>query len=104
MSNRSDYQLNTIKNEKTRSCGNCDACCTVLSISCLDKPAGVRCSHLIQNSEDQAGAGACSIYDDRPEPCAGFVCVWLRDNIGLLSEEDRPDLSGILFTASVTNF
>lgn len=67
-----------------RVCGDCTACCTVLEIGALAKPAGVSCHNLC--------ASGCRIYDQRPEnPCQTFRCAWLQ---GFLDEEDRPDKSG----------
>lgn len=103
MPRQSDHRLTSLKQPSTRSCDACSACCTVPAISCLAKPAGITCEHLRNDTTDSkvdAEPGRCSIYASRPEPCAGFVCVWLRDTIGLLEEEDRPDRSGLLFTAS----
>lgn len=67
-----------------RVCGECTACCSVLEIPNLAKPAGVSCHNL--------GDQGCRIYDQRPEsPCQTFRCAWLQ---GFLDEDDRPDKSG----------
>jgi hypothetical protein len=56
-------------------------------------------------------ATGCSIYEKRPEPCAGYYCVWLfegRPDLAkvpkqLLRDDDRPDKSGLMFEASSIN-
>ncbi len=73
----------------SRQCGLCTACCTVMQVSDIQKPAGQRCRH--------AGKG-CGIYDDRPQSCRGFTCLWLADVASVLSAEHRPDLIGLVLT------
>jgi len=51
------------------SCGECGMCCRLLAIESLEKPPGPTCRHF--------GCG-CSIYDDRPDECRGFRCLWLK--------------------------
>lgn len=46
-------------------CLKCGTCCTAPDIKALEKPLGVRCSHL----DD---AGLCGIYDERPAVCRGY--------------------------------
>jgi len=71
-----------------RSCGECTACCTHLTVASPDfaKPAGVPCSHL--------GARGCSIHAVRPHICRTWFCVWRR--LASLREDMRPDRSGLL--------
>jgi len=77
---------------KKRDCGECKACCILPAIKepTLDKPAGVRCKNL--KKEDSA-CDSCTIYKDRPAPCAAFKCLWLR---GFGDENDRPDKSKVM--------
>src|SRR5687767_1552851 len=54
-----------------RACGECTACCTVLSVH--DAPSGHKprqqaCPHQVENG--------CGIYDSRPFSCADFFCGW----------------------------
>lgn len=70
-----------------RSCGQCTACCRLLEIEALGKPAGILCQH-------NTGC-ACTIYPERPEACARWHCLWRR--IGALPEDLRPDRSGVIF-------
>jgi hypothetical protein len=53
----------------SNSCGDCDLCCRLLAIEALEKPPGLLCSHF---------HGGCSIYEDRPDACRGFHCLWLK--------------------------
>ena len=76
-----------------RECGGCTACCEVLDIPRLAKPAGVRCHNLT----DQG----CGIYDRRPmTPCRDFACAWLQ---GFLEDDDRPDKSGAIIWQAILN-
>lgn len=55
-----------------RSCGACTLCCKLVSIDALGKPHGVWCQHCA------VGKG-CKIYDEKPEECTTFKCLWLYD-------------------------
>lgn len=62
-----------------KTCGTCTACCTVLGIPELKKPAWQQCSHLATGAD---GVG-CKIYAQRPSSCRKFICGWLLDpNMG----------------------
>lgn len=59
-----------------RSCGDCSLCCKLPRIEfgpdgC--KAAGEWCEQCVP------GRG-CSLYDDRPEVCRRFSCLWLTDD------------------------
>jgi len=73
----------------TRSCGTCNACCTVLGVAELDKPVGEPCKHL--------AAKGCGIYDRRPKSCREYHCLWRS---GLLDGPSRPDRLGIVIDVS----
>jgi hypothetical protein len=64
-------------------------CCKVYRIEDLDKPAGKWCAHCV------IGSG-CKTYDDRPQQCRDFNCVWLQDDTLPLSW--KPDASKIVFS------
>jgi hypothetical protein len=72
--------------KSTRQCGGCTACCTALGVLDLHKPINVRCAHVCE--------AGCSVYADRPAPCSGFQCAWLR---GFLADWMRPDQGGIVW-------
>jgi hypothetical protein len=77
--------------KKKRSCGECSACCTVMSVDMdekgkVTKPAGVRCEHA-------KNGGGCAVYGSHPVDCKVFRCGWL-DGAG--KKKDRPDKSGVV--------
>jgi coenzyme F420-reducing hydrogenase beta subunit len=74
-----------------RGCGTCTACCTVLDVPELDKPEGVPCQHLT----DQG----CGIYEDRPEACRTFECLY---KVVDMAPRMRPDRSGFITTTQDT--
>lgn len=71
-----------------RECGDCTACCTVLTVDSPDfkKPAGVPCVHL--------GAHGCGIHAVRPHICRTWFCAWRR--VAAMPDAARPDRSGLL--------
>ena len=73
---------------RSRSCGNCRLCCTLVPTELPDgmKPSGVRCKHL--------GSKGCTIYARRPDPCRWWSCKWLFDPD--TKELRRPDHSGYI--------
>jgi hypothetical protein len=78
-------------------CGTCTACCRVYAIPQLNKPAGKWCEHCA------IGVG-CKVYDNRPELCVDFACVWLqshqraRGNELGMPIEMRPDKCKVVFS------
>ena len=73
----------------TRECGDCNACCIILPVTPLNKPAGVPCEHLCQSDE-----GCCSIYDKKPSACTTYECAWLEEFIPI---EAQPTEIGVVF-------
>lgn len=71
-----------------RDCGDCTACCTVLTVDTpeFSKPAGTPCVHL--------GSRGCGIHAVRPRICRTWFCAWRR--VAAMPEEARPDRSGLL--------
>jgi Fe-S-cluster containining protein len=71
-----------------RSCGECTACCTVLTVDTHDfkKPAGVPCQHLCERG--------CDIHAIRPHICRTWFCAWRR--VARMPDAARPDRSGLL--------
>ena len=47
-------------------CLKCATCCTAPDIMTLGKPLGVRCQNL-------DNAGLCTIYEERPAVCRGYL-------------------------------
>jgi hypothetical protein len=85
-------KLKVLKRED-RTCGGCNACCSVLAISDLKKKAGVDCVHLDRTKSEHH----CTIYETRPRDCSEYTCGWVR-NVGFGDDEHRPDKVGVLFT------
>lgn len=74
-----------------RECGPCTACCTVFSISELEKGMFETCSQVCEYG--------CATYSKRPEPCRTFRCQWLLGVLevdGSVDPEMRPDASGVI--------
>ena len=78
-------------------CGTCQACCRVFDISQLNKKAGKWCQHC------EIGSG-CRIYENRPEACSTFQCLWLqsqpRPDLAKLPDELRPDRCKVVICAT----
>lgn len=85
-----------------RDCGSCSLCCNIFKIDALEKPPNIYCKHC-----NVGKVGSCGIYEDRPEACINFRCIWLQcgdpdhTNFEKLYKEDfRPDKVGALMDAS----
>lgn len=72
-------------------CDGCTACCKILKISELEKPANIWCRHC------KVGEG-CGIYETRPEVCRSYACLWLKtQSLGRpISPGLRPDKSRVV--------
>jgi hypothetical protein len=70
-----------------KSCGPCTACCKVMAVDALAKPAGTACVHV------RAGRG-CGVYPERPRACRTFECVWLMDEA--MPHRFRPDQTRVV--------
>lgn len=75
-----------------RSCGECDLCCTVLRVDELGKLGGRCCEH------QRGGGKGCGIYENRPNICRSYRCLWLK---GGLEASDRPDQIGAVIDLCV---
>jgi hypothetical protein len=75
-----------------RECGDCTACCTVLTVDTPDfkKPAGTPCTHLC--------AHGCGIHAERPPICRSWFCAWRR--VAAMPDQARPDRSGLLVSVN----
>lgn len=69
------------------SCDGCKVCCDLFSIPEIEKPEKTACS----NCTDQG----CGIYDDRPQTCKDFKCLYIQSG---WMEGLRPDNCGVMFT------
>jgi uncharacterized protein len=75
------------------TCGDCTLCCKVIGVKSLDKPRDKWCRHCTKK--------LCTIYDERPDDCRQFDCVWLK--METLPDEFRPDRCGFIITAMSSN-
>lgn len=77
----------TIELSKTeRVCGDCQACCYVIRVDALEKPAFTNCKHQCESG--------CGDYENRPTNCRSFDCLWLG---GFGSDEMKPNKLGAVF-------
>ena len=67
----------------TSPCGPCTLCCKVMGVKDVT-PAGEWCQHAKKSR-------GCAIYDDRPQPCRDFQCLWVMGQFGEGAVELRPD-------------
>jgi hypothetical protein len=79
------------------ACGSCNACCRAFAIPDLKK-AGEWCKHC------NIGVG-CRIYENRPEACVTFECLWLRSQKETVAKhrmaaDMRPDKCKVMFSAT----
>lgn len=78
-----------------RDCGTCSACCFLLSVPAVTKPACVWCEHASRPH------GGCKIYEDRPSECVDYKCLWLvsqdRSPEERMIPDARPDRSKVMF-------
>lgn len=73
----------------TRECGSCTLCCRVIGVNALNKPANIWCEHCDPTS-------GCQIYEERPDECRVFMCLWLNDE--RLPDWARPDKTHVVLT------
>ncbi len=77
-------------------CQNCTGCCLVFSVEAVGKAFGEPCKHL---GPTLFGKG-CQIYNDRPDACKRYVCLWLdsqrRAEVESMSEAMRPDVCKVV--------
>lgn len=71
--------------DSRRRCGHCTACCKILPVPEVGKPALTRCQH-------QRHGKGCAIYADRPLSCRLWSCLWLTTDAAT-AELSRPDRS-----------
>jgi Fe-S-cluster containining protein len=71
---------------RTRQCGSCSSCCTLLEVTDVGKAMNEWCRYC------DAGKG-CTIYDRRPQMCRSFSCAWLQ---GHLDDDWYPEKAGMV--------
>ena len=67
-------------------CGNCTLCCELLPIQALNKPHSEKCKYCETN---------CTIYEDRPDDCKNFNCLWVETDQS--DESLRPNNTHVIF-------
>lgn len=77
-------------------CQDCDGCCRVFEVKDVNKAFGEACKHL---GPTLFGHG-CQIYNERPDACRRYVCLWLdsqrRQEVESLPEQLRPDVTKVV--------
>lgn len=73
-----------------RECGNCSLCCTVMAVRELDKGANTSCVN-------DCG-GSCGIYEQRPQSCRDFECLWLK---GVVPQSVKPNECDVVLGATL---
>lgn len=77
-----------VVSEAGKSCGDCGLCCKLLGVEAIGKKNGQWCAHF------RKGVGGCGIYEERPNACRTFVCLWLTSD--RLDESWKPSRSKII--------
>ena len=67
-----------------QACGECTMCCITPRIPELNKPERVKCTHCTTK---------CNIYEERPNVCRTFQCVWSTSDWDI---SRRPDKCGVI--------
>jgi len=71
-------------------CEGCTACCRTHSVLAIGKQVGQDCPHCDWNV-------GCRLYENCPDDCHRYVCMWLRlKQDGRYVEELRPDVCGFV--------
>ena len=77
-----------------RTCGECDACCTIAAVEAFKKPVNTKCMYQRRQETTMGCVGCCSIYAQRPAACAAYQCSWLDGHLPLLA---KPNKHGVIF-------
>jgi len=99
--NRTEALVEIAEREIERSfsynpCGSCRACCITPYANdpeyAFVKPSHSPCKNLC--------ASGCSVYENRPNVCRKFECLWLKSQRGNrpMPKELRPDKAGAFLT------
>lgn len=78
-------------------CGSCSACCYLMAVPSLNKPACIWCEHASRPH------GGCTIYNqpEKPQECDDFMCLWRASQERSIGDrmpyELRPDRSKVMF-------
>ncbi len=72
------------------ACSMCGACCVAPDIAALDKPLGLRCPHLGEDSK-------CLVYESRPAVCRSYQADEVCEKISAPTIEERVEKYLALF-------
>jgi len=86
-----DYEAIISKLGDGRTCKDCDACCSAMTVFEMNKPPMVRCSF----QKDKPATG-CNIYGQHPPSCQGFVCMWRAGKDFLPAEAAPKDIGWVV--------
>lgn len=77
-----------------RECGDCQLCCTVLAIKEVPTSGYTTCRH-------QCATG-CDIYEDRPNDCMNWSCIWVTDSGSKITRnKETPRKIGVFFSNAI---
>lgn len=82
---------------RSRVCGDCTLCCKLLHVKELKKPSHTDCLYQIDETACRPG---CSIYNNRPQSCKDFECLWLQEDD--MPADLRPDKSHVVLWVNET--
>lgn len=80
--------------QPARECGDCNMCCQGFlwaDIHGYHMSPGIPCHFVSDNP-----CGSCTIYDDRPEVCSGYECMWKSHPT--IPEWMKPNKADVLIT------
>jgi len=87
-------EIQAIIKQRGKGCGDCSACCTIMGVEMEPiadafKPERQRCGY-------ERKCGGCSIYENKPDSCESFMCLWLASQCfdGGMPDKWRPDRVG----------
>lgn len=88
----------------TASCDGCAACCHLVPVDEINKPGCQWCKFV----ERMATGRRCGIYQERPDACRTFECIWLQSQVRtpangfpagqVLPPALRPDRCHVVFS------
>lgn len=84
-----------IVSDGIQDCGECNLCCKLLETHDVPSPIGEYC----KLCTDQG----CSIYEERPNECREYQCMWTQMPKQYARIEMRPDQCGIIFDKQSDN-
>ena len=83
-------------------CGECNACCSIPTLE--SEEMEWRNTIKVRNELCDQWCGGCKIYEQRPQACRNFECLWLRIKKSRedYSEARRPNEIGFMVSTTTT--